>query len=125
MPRDTRTDDDHAATRCRALVAATVISAIRDLTRQPVNDEPDDIRSPALRWIMDGDRTDPFSFAWCCSVLDIDAAFAREAIRQRERDVAAAAVLAHPPVDPARTEATARILAWRRQVSCHAIHVSS
>lgn len=63
------------------LVVATVEQAVRDIVRGSARD-----RACAQRWVRSS-AEGPFSFLWCCNILDIDAESARNAIENQIDEV--------------------------------------
>ena len=65
------------------LIAAVLQTGIRDAVNRPKeNDRPVRIRRhvESLEWIAADDAL-PFSFRWCCDVLDVDPDLTRHLIR--------------------------------------------
>jgi hypothetical protein len=60
----------------RALVAAVIAQAVRDVTAK-------NTRESALRWI-DSPSERVFGFVWCCQTLGVDPQWARAKIHDRK-----------------------------------------
>lgn len=71
-----------------ALVAGTLLAAIKEAMIEPPPDAPTAAarHAQAWRWIRSPSCA-PFSFRWCCSAIDIDPECALAALRDRSGEI--------------------------------------
>lgn len=62
---------DEEVIKIRALISTVILKAIKDSKLKGKDRRFREIRDDAQRWLTDP-RTGPFSFSWCCSMLNID-----------------------------------------------------
>lgn len=62
---------DEEVIKIRALISTVILKAIKDSKINGNQNKFREIRDDAQRWLTEP-RTGPYSFAWCCEMLNID-----------------------------------------------------
>ncbi|MBK8690295.1 MAG: hypothetical protein IPN24_18450 [Betaproteobacteria bacterium] len=81
--------DAYQASRCRALIAATMLQAVRDIAPpryRITDDEWLQTRQDALAWFAD-EGDEPFTVRWCCQQLDLDYEIVMTGVRFHEGEL--------------------------------------
>jgi len=68
----------------RSLVAAVLLRSVLDYVVAPVNSERMKASDDARSWLL-YDHVEPFSFVWCCEMLDLDAQVLRAKIFEERK----------------------------------------
>jgi len=68
----------------RSLVAAVLLRSVLDYIVAPATAERKKASDDARSWLL-YDRVEPFSFVWCCEILDLDAQLLRTKIFKEHR----------------------------------------